>query len=362
MQETPTTPVGEYDVLLQPKRPKKLHSVHVSTPGSLVSWGWLDEANVNLKGLIMTTPYDRLMADVRDGRVVLIDGATGTEIERRGAVMHGKAWCAAASLTHPDVLLDVHRDYIKAGARVITTNTFSTNRNMLEPAGLGPDFEILNRKAVELALAAREAEAAQQSVVVAGSLSHQIPFQTNSKGKVIKRTAPPLELAEANFNEMASTLAASGVDLLLLEMMSTPVLANLALNAARATGLPLWVGFSIDSGPDGTLISHATQELSADQMLNAVDFSGADAIGIMHSQVNILSECIALLRRHFGGPIMAYPDSGYFVMPNWQFDSVIGTKELCAYAEQWMRDGAQIIGGCCGVGTEHIEALAETIN
>ena len=81
--------------------------------------------------------YARLRRELDSERVVIIDGGTGTELERRGAEMHEKAWCAMATLTAPDVLRDIHADYIRAGARVVTANTFSSNRNMLEPAGYG---------------------------------------------------------------------------------------------------------------------------------------------------------------------------------------------------------------------------------
>ena len=301
--------------------------------------------------------YSKVMAHLSDGGGLLIDGATGTEIERRGAAMDEGAWCAMATKTHPDILKSVHRDYIRAGARVITTNTFSTNRNMLEPAGHASDFELLNDQACALALAARTEEGAEDKVLVAGSMSHQVPFVNDSKGGVTSRTLPPLEVAERNFEEMANRLASNGVDFILLEMMSQPELANLAIEAVRGTGLPFWVGFTVGHDDELNVVSHNLRDLPASQMFANIDFEDADAAGIMHSSVNVTQPGLDILREHFEGPLMAYPDSGYFTMPHWHFENIIPCAELNEFAEQWMESGAQIIGTCCGLGIEHIEAL-----
>ncbi len=123
----------------------------------------------------LTRPIDQLTARLAAGGLLLLDGATGTELQRRGVRMHSEAWCATATLTDPEILLEVHRDYILAGADIITTNTFSTNRSMLEPAGLGDRLREINRAAVQLALKARELASVSRPVAVAGSMSHQAP-------------------------------------------------------------------------------------------------------------------------------------------------------------------------------------------
>jgi methionine synthase I (cobalamin-dependent) len=96
----------------------------------------------------MTTLEQRLDA----GDIIIIDGAIGTELQLRGADMDGMAWCAAATETRPDILRTLHEDYIRAGADVITSNTFSSCRRVLEAAGMGDDTVALNRRAVELAV------------------------------------------------------------------------------------------------------------------------------------------------------------------------------------------------------------------
>ena len=80
-------------------------------------------------------------------------------------------------------------------------------------------------------------------------------------------------------------------------------------------------------------------------------------IGIMHSAVPDMTAGIDMLRERWSGPMAAYPESGYFTMPHWQFVDIIAKDDLVNEARGWRRRGVQIIGGCCGIGPEHIEAL-----
>jgi len=303
------------------------------------------------------TPIETLRARLQGDQFVLIDGATGTELERRGAAMHDDAWCAMASLTAPDLLRDIHADYIRAGAALITTNTFSTNRNMLEPAGLGEQFDELNRTAVRLALEARAACGAEGQVVVAGSMSHQIPVVDRGDRRRADALPHP-DVAKTRFDEMAGILAEAGVDMILLEMMSDPLLANLAIDAVRRTGLPFWAGFSVRPDAAGDPRAFSIPEISARQMFREISIEGAEAAGIMHSSVNVTGPALTQLREVWRGPLTAYPDSGYFRMPNWQFENVITPDALARFAREWASSGVRVFGGCCGLGLEHMRALA----
>ncbi len=304
-----------------------------------------------------TSPLESIERDLAAGNTVVIDGATGTELERRGAAMHDKIWCAMATVTDPVLLCAVHEDYIRAGARIITTNTFSTNRIMLEPAGLGSRFEELNRRAVELAREARDRTGTVERVAIAGSISHLVPVMFGTDVRDEQAVPSPL-VAEAHFREMAELLTASGVDLILMEMMSDPALANPAIAAAVATGLPVWVGFSTRVLESGSLISRARPDLDAAEMLDAISLDGVNVAGVMHSHAHVITPTIELLKQHWSGPIMVYPDSGYFEMPHWRFVDIIPVDEFVACNRDWIAAGVQVLGGCCGLGLEHIEALA----
>ena len=117
----------------------------------------------------MATWQDRLDRD----EVLVIDGATGTELERRGVPMNLASWSGLAVHTHPEVVREVHAAYIDVGAEVIVTNTFGTTRFVLETAGVGDEFEAINRRAVQLAMEARDASG--RDVAIAGSISNLPP-------------------------------------------------------------------------------------------------------------------------------------------------------------------------------------------
>jgi homocysteine S-methyltransferase len=287
----------------------------------------------------------------------LLDGATGTELERRGAPMHDRAWCAMATLTSTHILRGIHEDYIRAGARVITANTFSSNRLMLEPAGLVDRFEELNRVAVVTARQARESVAPGERVVVAGSMSHQLPILAGADERCAP-AVPKAAHARTCFREMAAMLADAGADMLLMEMMSDPDLANSAIEAARATGLPVWVGFSVRAARDGSLVSY----VRLPDMLDAIDLDRVDVAGVMHSKIHVTDAALGALRSRWDGPLMAYPDSGYFAMPHWQFVDVVPEAEFAAVGRRWVGDGVGVVGGCCGIGVAHIGALAAAVD
>ena len=189
--------------------------------------------------MVMDSIERRLAA----GEVLLLDGGTGTELEKRGAAMVEGAWCALATRTSPEILQGVHEDYIRAGADVIVTNTYANARHMLEAAGHADKTEALVREAADIAKRARDRAAGGRDVAIGGSLSHMMPMvpgdQRNDPDKY-----PSDAQVLANFRELAGLHKESGVDFIMLEMMSRPRHIRLALQAAGETGLPVWCGMS----------------------------------------------------------------------------------------------------------------------
>ncbi len=288
------------------------------------------------------------------GEIVFLDGATGTELERRGVPMDRAAWSAAAVLTHPEVVRSVHEDYIRAGSEIITSNSFSTARHQLEPAGLGDRFREINEQAVEIALEARR-RAAEGPVLLAGSMS-SVHFE--------REYMCPVETAAANFREQARILADSGPDLLLLEMMWDLAYSPAAVRAAVATGLPVWVGFSCRLGDDGTVMLFS--EKYTGTLVSALDvilplLPESSVVSVMHTEAVEAAAALRVIRERWSGPVGVYAHSGRFVMPNWVFNDVISPEDYLAEARTWVEMGARLIGGCCGIGPEHIRRLREEL-
>ena len=176
--------------------------------------------------------YAQVFDRIKAGGVLLLDGGTGTELERRGVAMNDQAWCAMAAVTDFDTLVDVHADYIARGADVITVNAYASSRLMLEDAGYGARFEEINRRACEAALTARD-RSGRDDVLIAGSVSHMIPMQQGTQNSDPVRR-PGLETIGAAFAELAALQKDCGCDLLLLEMMFDPPRMALAYEGAKA--------------------------------------------------------------------------------------------------------------------------------
>lgn len=298
----------------------------------------------------------KLEQRLADGEVIVIDGAMGTELQRRGVPMDRVAWSAAAIATHPETIREVHEDYIRAGAEVIIANTFGTARHVLAQAALGERVEELNRRAVELAKEARDRAADGREVLIAGSISSFMPEDSKDK-----QVMP--DVAVASYKEQAEILTAAGADLIALEMMQDVAYTAYALEAALAAGLPVWVGFSCRLAEDGKRVLTFRDDVNASfaDTVDKVMSLGGSVAGVMHSEVKVVGPALEVLRAHWSGPMAAYPHSGHFVMPEWQFVDLISPEDLLAEAEKWVAQGAQIVGGCCGIGPDHIRVLVERL-
>jgi homocysteine S-methyltransferase len=301
--------------------------------------------------------YAEIERRLKNGGIVILDGGTGTELELRGVSMDSQAWCGPATLEHTDLLESIHRDYIAAGADIITANTFASSRLMLRQAGLAGRFEEINRAAVGAAHRARAASG-RGGVAVAGSLSHMLPIVSSAAKTDLARAPSEVEMADA-FEELAKLLRDEGCDLIILEMMYHPDRMAPAFKAATDTGLPVWAGFSARRGENGRVLGYASdKDIPFEETVRLlVDFEIA-AAGVMHTPSDLVGDAIAIVRDAFGGPLIAYPDSGYFKMPQWQFKDIITPDELLQFAQKWTMSGVQVVGGCCGLSPEHIATIA----
>ncbi|MDJ0957973.1 MAG: homocysteine S-methyltransferase family protein, partial [Arenicellales bacterium] len=110
----------------------------------------------------------------------------------------------------------------------------------------------------------------------------------------------------------------------------------------------------------GNLVSYAQPGLNAADMFDRIRLDGVQLAGVMHSNVETIAPAIELLKLRWPGPLMAYPDSGYFKMPHWQFVDIISVDDFITYNRKWIDAGVKVVGGCCGLGLEHIESLAKS--
>jgi len=303
-----------------------------------------------------------LSGRLAEGELVIIDGGMGSQLQAEGVPMDEVAWSARANLERPDVVQRVHEAYIRAGAEVIIANTFAASRAALEPAGLGSRVAEANRNAVRAALRAREA-AATRPVAVAGSMSSFCPVAMEPAAAGPSPAGPAREDPRlpglADFREQAALLAEAGADLIALEMIDGEDYGRAALQAAAETGLPVWLGVSPARRDDGTLgtLPEIGDGSSFEDLLNALADPALAAVTVMHADPGVTLDAIDVIRGHYAGPIGAYAETGGWQPPNWVFDGLT-PGEYLQHATAWADRGAQLIGGCCGTGPAHIQALA----
>ncbi|HZY43733.1 MAG TPA: homocysteine S-methyltransferase family protein [Anaerolineae bacterium] len=299
---------------------------------------------------------------------ILLDGATGTELNRRNIDTSLPLWSARALIEYPDAVRSIHADYILAGADMITTNTFRTHRRTLDRAGqfnTGPTAwrsagraRGLTQLAVQLA---REAiSRSGRSIFIAGSMS---PLEDCYSPQLV----PPDDELRVEHQEMARDLADAGCDVLLIETMNTIREAVIATEAALATGLPVGVSFVVGPGgrpPDdpNALHNHEAMTLlsgeSIDDAVIAVSYLKPNVILINCVPFNVIDRAFDLLRAASDRPIGLYANVGHTdAEVGWALTDDVEPEAYARRARDWIDRGAKIVGGCCGTTPKHIAAI-----
>lgn len=293
-----------------------------------------------------------LQPEIAAGRKLVIDGGTGAELQRRGVPMDPVSWYAHAAITHLPELVSVHSDFIDAGARVITANTFATHRYVLRAAGHEEDAA--RATAASVAAAERARAESGEDVAIAGSMSCM-------PAGIFTAHYPDDDTARAAYIEHAQALADLNVDLIALEMIQDPQHGRWALEAAMSTGLPVWLGLSCTKAPSGELVCFDRREIRLEVMLESLlDYEPA-LVSIMHSPVGAVAAAIEAVQRYWSGPVGVYPEIGIFDRAHECRVDRITPAQLAVEARDWFRQGVVVVGGCCGATPAHIRELATAV-
>jgi len=286
--------------------------------------------------------------------ITLLDGGMGQELLARSTQPAHPMWSAKVLLDEPDIVQAVHVDYIRAGAEVITLNTYSVTPERLARDGQPDLFAPLQTRALDLAWAAKDA--CGKDVRIAGCLP---PLFASYRPDL----APDFDTNLALYRQIVAAQA-ERVDLLQCETLSSIVEATAACTAAAESGLPVWVGLSVN---DDTSQNLRSGEPLADA-LTALDGLGAEAIllncSIPEAITKALPQVIAT-----GLPAGAYANgfTGIEALkPGGTVDGLQARQDLTpdAYADfalGWVDAGAKIVGGCCEVGPAHIAEIARRL-
>jgi len=275
---------------------------------------------------------------------VLLDGAMGTQLEKRGHEGGG-----INCLLHPDAVEDVHRDYVSAGARLLIANSLTMNRIYIESHGLDIDVAEVNRESVRLARAA-----GGDSGYVLGNLS--------STGELIE---PYGSLSEADvtaaYEEQAGYLAEAGADGIIIEtMFDLREMTCAVVGSGKASALPVIALMAFQTSEKGgrTIMGN-----SAEECARTLTDAGAAAVGMNCGDIDPfqMSGLVSVFGDATDLPLVVEPNAG---IPRLQDGRTFFDMEPPEFARgivECVKRGAVVVGGCCGTGPDHISALAEAL-
>ena len=275
---------------------------------------------------------------------LLADGGIGTLLHARGISFDHSF--DGQNLDHPDLVREIHRAYIGAGAEIIETNTFGANIFRLAKFGLEERVREINLAGARIARDAREIEG--RDVFVAGSMGP------------LGKTLQPLgtlsfDLAVAAFRAQAAALLEGGVDLYILETHSGLEEVEAAIEAVRSVSadLPLVVLITFNTGGK-TNLGHSPEDVAKSLSTRAIDVLGANcSVGPQK-----MLETLVAMKPHTSLPLAAMPNAGLPGYRDGRFVYFSSPAYFAEYAEHFLDLGTSLVGGCCGTTPEHIEAMA----
>lgn len=279
---------------------------------------------------------------------IILDGATGSNLQKRGmpAGVCPEEWI----LGHADILCNLQREYIQAGTNILYAPTFSGNRIKLEEYGLSDRIGQMNHDLVSISKAAIQKENAVGKVFVAGDLT--------MTGKQVEPVGPlPFEDLIDIYKEQIGYLADAGVDLLVVEtMMSLQECRAAVIAAKETTDLPVMVTLTFNE--DGRTL-FGTDPATASLVLTAL---GVDAVGVNCSTgPDKMVSVVQKMREYTGLPLIAKPNAGLPQLEDGETVYNMGPEEFAENMMLLVREGADILGGCCGTTPEHIARMTELL-
>ncbi len=278
--------------------------------------------------------------------VFLFDGGIGTQLQAHGLKVgeSPEKW----NLERPQVVEQIHANYVAAGARAVTTNTFGGSPHKLKSEGLADKVVELNRAAAQLAR-----KAAGNRVFVAGSVG--------PTGALIMMGELSPEEMRRGFEQQVRGLIEGGADVIIIETMSDLDEAKLALEAAKnVSDLPVIVSMTYEPGARGFRTMMGVDIATAVQVLEE---AGADVLGTnCGTGIDKAIEIVAEMRQHTTRPILAEPNAGLPKLVDGRTVYEETPERMAGKLPELIKAGANIVGGCCGTTPEHIKLFSKIIS
>jgi len=284
--------------------------------------------------------------------IVLLDGGMGQELIHRSSQPPSPLWSARVMMDEPEIVEAVHREYIDAGALVLTLNSYSATPERLARDASADLFEPLQAKAIAIARAAR----GDRQITIAGCLS---PLY----GSYHPEWAPSFEECLATYRRIVAEQQGA-VDVFLCETLSSVKEVRAAVQAAAESGKPVWCGMSVND-TDGTRL-RSGEDL--ERAASAAGEAGAEAVLINCSWPEAVTQGQAVLKRTglaHGGYANGFTKADTLeiggTVSGLTARTDLGPEAYADHALRWIDAGATIVGGCCEVGPAHIAHLAKRL-
>ena len=280
-------------------------------------------------------------------RIVLFDGAMGTMLYQKGVFIN--QCYDELSVRSPDLVRDIHREYAKAGADVLETNSFGANRVKLVQYGLEGQVHEINRAAA--AIAREVADEASHPVLVAGAVG-PLGVRLEPYGPTSE------EEARSVFREQFAALKEGGADFFIVETFGDLHEIKEAIRAAREVDESMPVVAQMTIGAD----HHTSYGATAEDVARTLDQWGADVIGLNCSVgPQIILECIERMAAVTRRKLSAQPNAGMPRDVGGRSMYMASPEYMATYARHLIHAGAKVLGGCCGTTPEHIKAICDGI-
>jgi 5-methyltetrahydrofolate--homocysteine methyltransferase len=277
--------------------------------------------------------------------IILLDGAMGTELAKRGLMSRGRS-----NLDAPEAVLEIHREYAQCGCHALTTNTLTMNRIFIETHKVGVDVREVNQAAAELA---RQAAGDNQYVLGDISSTGQMlePYGTYTESQFYE-----------TFKEQAQALAEAGVDGFIIETMFDLREAICALRACEDNfSLPVIVSIAFSTEKNGgrTIMGNSAEDCAKRLTEAGADVIGANCGDLDPAQMAVV---VSVLKSATRLPVLAQPNAGKPKLVNDKTVFEMGPGDFAKGIAECLRAGARLLGGCCGTTPEHIRAVAATLS
>ena len=284
--------------------------------------------------------------------IIVVDGAMGTMLQKAG-LKEGEGheeW----NLSHGKIITEIHRQYIEAGAELILTNTFGANPLRLKVHGLAPKMVEINITAVSLARKAIELSFGRGDILIGGDIGPTGEFLEPVGSFSLKDFYD-------NFKAQVEALARGGVDLIVIETMTSLEEAEVCLKAAKESSLPVVVSLSFNKDAGGDDF-HTMMGVGLESMVEKLSLAKADALGVNCGLISLeMDEVITRLRKLTKLPLLAEPNAGLPKLVNGKTTYDLAPEKMGELALKLKKAGAALIGGCCGTTPSHIKAISQAV-